>query len=205
LHRRTRSALRAAAAGLGLVMAGLSLTAVPATAGPAKPEGHCVVALADGNATTCFGTFTEAISFATAGRVTDAPAAAAVGDSLKAKIDESNRVASTSPTPQAVTLSIEYEGAPPPGAWSLTFTGDVQCTASFADVNYTFVLPQAYWDQISSYATFYCYVDHHYLTNLAAPSTGFYFCSPAGAWCTIPLMQPGNINGDNNTRSLRWT
>ncbi|WP_020523730.1 hypothetical protein [Catelliglobosispora koreensis] len=201
----TRTTLRSAAAALGLALVTLGLTAAPAQAKPG-PTGHCVVALSDGKAMSCFGTFTEAIAFATNGRVADAPATTEnLGASFDAKIEASNRAAAAGPTPQAVTLSIEHEGAPPPGAWSLTFTGATQCTASFGDVDYSYSLPSAYWDQISSYRTYFCYVDHHFWSTFGTPNTGFYFCSPAGAWCTIPAMQPGNIAGNNNTRSLRWT
>lgn len=215
----TPSRLRALAVVLGVTLLGTAMAATPASAKPsptlhAGPTGHCVVALAHGSptpdATTCFATFTEAISSATHGRVTDAPASPATATNdlgFRERIAAANQAAASEPIAQAVILSIEYEGAPPPGAWSLTFTAANQCSASFADTDYQYSLPQAYWDQISSFVTSYCYVDHYYWQNYGLPRTGYHFCVPAGAWCTVPDMNIGGgpFPGNNNTRSLRWT
>lgn len=154
--------------------------------------------------TTCFDGFTQAISFATQGRVTDAPAIAAPDASLDRRIQESNQAAVS---PDAVfVLSIEYFDTTGLGP-ALVFIGATQCSASVADVDYAFILAAADYDQISSFYTSYCWVNHYYLQNFTSPNTGFHPCGTHH--CPIPpMIDPvtGTTHlGDNNTRALTWS
>jgi hypothetical protein len=185
---------------LGVTLAGTAAGAKPGKAGTGA--GNCVIELAPGSkkalSTTCFDGFSEAVSFATQGRVTDA---AAAGAGLDRQIQESNDAASVSPNAVFV-LSVEYFDLAGFGP-ALVFIGAVQCTAATNVPDYEFVLAQADWDQISSYSTSYCLVNHFFLQNFTSANTGNTWCSTR--ICPIALMQPGNIPGDNNTRALRWT
>jgi hypothetical protein len=198
---------------------GVGLAAAPANAKPgAEAQGsNCVVALAKGVnnvlATTCFSTFTEAISFATGGAVKDAPASAATAgkDELAAKINAAGASAKDV-SPQAGVLGIEYDSLNfNPVPWSLTFTGAANCTGPINDIDYQISLPQfigtiQIWDKISSFRTFFsptfCFEDHYYLQNFGLPRTGY-----TSSRSPVPTMNIGGgpFNGDNNTRSIRWS
>jgi hypothetical protein len=72
--------------------------AAPAAA-PSKQHPYCVLHASQGNTTSCYSTFTAAISDGTNGRVTDAPAAAS---STSADLDRRINAATTKAgTPQA--------------------------------------------------------------------------------------------------------
>lgn len=201
----------------GVALLGLAAMA-PASAKPeapkAEPSGHCVIGLARGQTTAasthCFATFAEATSFATHGRVSGAQVGELGTQAFAEKVGQSNRQAADSVTPQAIVLSWAHEGAPPSsGAWTITFTGDFNCTVSFADTDYSIVLDPAYWDQISSFSSpsYVCYVNHYYWETFGTPNTGYWVCPPSWPpnYCLIPTMNPGGFPGDNNTRALTWT
>jgi hypothetical protein len=207
--------LRAWAAVAGIAVLGAGATATPANAKPAATTqaSNCVVALAKGVnnilATTCFTTFTEAISYATHGAVKDAPATATLagkdGD-LAAKINAAATAKDVSA--QGGIIGIEYDelNYTNSGAWSVIFTGTANCTGPINDIDYQFPLPPAAWDKISSFRTFFsptfCWADHYYLQNFGLPRTGYY-----SSRSPVPTMNIGGgpFNGDNNTRSIRWS
>jgi hypothetical protein len=217
---RSSVGLRTLATVVGLTALGVGLAAAPANAKPAVTAqgSNCVVALAKGVnnvlSTTCFSTFTEAISFATNGAVKSAPASAALaggkGGDLAAKIAAA-AASAKDVSPQAGILGIEYEGLNFGGAWSLTFTGNANCTGPINDIDYQislppFIGPIQIWDAISSFRTFFsptfCFEDHYYLQNFGLPRTGF-----TSSRSPVPTMNIGGgpFNGDNNTRSIRWS
>jgi hypothetical protein len=199
---------------LGLLAAvallGSVLAATPASAAPVKPggagamRGHCVAILKPGvnkaPALHCFSTFTRAISYATGGLVTDAPAKATASAALSAKLEAANAAA---PQAAAPTLAgIEYSD-PNFTGWTLTMSVTSACTLTTTDVDYSLDLPSPIWDQISSYTnTNVCFTDHYYLSNFGNPHTGFLDDA-----ATMPSMNVdgGPFNGDNNTRSIAWS
>ncbi|WUI03903.1 hypothetical protein OHR68_19575 [Spirillospora sp. NBC_00431] len=103
-------------------MAGISLSAVPASAGaqakPSPPSGHqqaakrhCVVNLSNRGKTTCYDGFRKAITAASGGRITNAP------DNPAAAMADPGFIARINALPAAkkrtgfseIVLSIEYE------------------------------------------------------------------------------------------------
>ena len=215
---RPRIGMRAAAVALGTTLVGVALLAAPAAAKPGTPAtavssaGNCVVALQKGTninpARTCFTTFTQAISFATHGAVTNAPASAAkaMADAkFKAELNGANSAAAAAPQ-ASLLLGIDYEGLGFGGAFSITWTGPVACTGPINDIDYAISLPSSLWDQISSFQTLFspslCLEDHYFLQNFGLPRTGFF-----GTSSPVPTMNVGGgpFNGDNNTRSITWS
>lgn len=206
---------RAAAAALGVTLAAFALAATPASAKPGAPGAgptarNCVVALQKGinknPATTCFTTFTQAISFATHGAVTSAPAnpsQAATDEALKAKLNSANSAAAVAPQ-VSLLLDIEYEGLNFGGAWSWVLTGPLACTGPVDDIDYAYDLPSPLWDQISSFQNLFsgtiCLTDHYFLQGFTLPRTGFFATSSPVPFMGIPT--PPGPNGDNNTRSI---
>lgn len=198
----------------GVALLGVAVAATPVSAAPGKPgaagtmSGHCVIKLRPGinkaAARSCFGTFTEALSYASGGAVTDAPAEATSSKALTAKIEAANTAALNPQAAQAAPLIIGVEYSDPNFAgWTLTMSGSVSCTGSTGDVDYSLDLPSVAWDQISSFTNFnICFTDHYYLQNFALPRTGFQRTLPV-----IPSMNIGGgpFNGDNNTRSITWS
>lgn len=203
---------------LGLLAAvavlGGALAATPASAAPAKPggagvmRGHCVANLKPGvnkaSALHCFSTFTQAISYATGGVVSDAPAKATASAALAAKFEAAN-AAARRVSPQAAApmiVGVEYSD-PNFTGWTLTMSVTSGCTLTTTDVDYSLDLPSPLWDQISSYTnTSLCFTDHYYLSNFGNPHTGFLDDA-----ATMPSMNVdgGPFNGDNNTRSITWS
>ncbi|MEV6634916.1 hypothetical protein AB0M54_29625 [Actinoplanes sp. NPDC051470] len=198
----------------GITLIGGAVAATPVSAAPAKPgaagamSGHCVIKLRPGlnkaPALSCFGTFTEALSYASGGAVTDAPAKATSSKALTAKIEAANTAALNPAAAQAAPLVIGVEYSEPNFAgWTLTMSGSVSCTGQTTDVDYSLDLPSVAWDQISSFTNFnICFTDHYFLQNFALPRTGFQR--------TLPIVSSMNIgggpfNGDNNTRSITWS
>jgi hypothetical protein len=198
----------------GIVLLGDAMAVAPVSAAPAKPgaagamSGHCVIKLRPGlnkaAAQSCFGTFTEALSYASGGVVTDAPAKATSSEALTAKIEAANTAALNPHAGQAAPLVIGIEFSEPSGAgWTLTLSGTVSCTFATSDIDYSLDLPSVAWDQISSFTSFnVCYSDHYFLQNFGLPRTGFFSGQPL-----MPSMSVGGgpFNGDNNTRSITWS
>jgi hypothetical protein len=198
----------------GIALLGGAMAATPAGAAPAKPgaagamSGHCVIKMRPGlnkaAAQSCFGTFTEAISYASGGVVTDAPAKATSSKALTAKIEAANTAALNPHAAQAAPLIIGVEYSDPNFAgWTLTLSGTVTCTGPTGDIDYSLDLPSVAWDQISSFTNFnICFTDHYFLQNFVLPRTGF-----VSDRTTMPSMNIGGgpFNGDNNTRSITWS
>ncbi|MGW4212479.1 hypothetical protein ACWEIJ_31130 [Lentzea sp. NPDC004789] len=117
--------------GLAWVVGAPSASAGGGKPAPTGDAQHCVVSVGNG-AMRCFHTATESISFATGGRVTNAPAdmRAAVQD---AKLTQ--EINATGPGAMAVVIGIEYYwenyGTP-----SLTFTGANACTTTTGDTDF---------------------------------------------------------------------
>ena len=114
---------------------------------PATP--HCVVAAGERQAPRCFATFPAAILAATGGRVTDAPASAAV-----AVRDPAFTAALEAPTTlAAVVVGIEYADINYGGA-TLSMTAPGRCDYSM-DVDYRFAsMPYGWNDRISSFRSY---------------------------------------------------
>jgi hypothetical protein len=210
--------LRALATAVGASLIAAVLAAAPASA---KPSGgsnvldganrNCVATLQHGfnpnPALTCFGTFTEAISFATHGVVRDAPAIAAQAGkdpAFKAEMNAAGRTQAA--LAAAATIGIEYEALGfSTSSWSMIFNG-APCTGPTDDIDYSVDLAQPVWDQISSFQTLFsgtvCLADHYFLQNFGLPRTGFFASSSP-----VPTMNIGGgpFNGDNNTRSITWS
>lgn len=220
MRRRSRSTigLRALATVLGGSLLGAVLAAAPADA---KPNGgastlsgtnrNCVATLQHGfnpkPALACFGTFTEAISFATHGVVTDAPAIAAQAakdPSFKTKMDAAGQALSPL---VASPIGVEFDALGfATTSWSMTFNGATACTGPVDDIDFSVDLPQPVWDQVSSFLTLFgatlCLADHYFLQNFGLPRTGF-----VGSSSPVPTMNVGGgpFAGDNNTRSITWS
>jgi hypothetical protein len=211
--------LRAFATAVGASLLGVVLAAAPASAKPSGGSGaldganhNCVATLQHGfnpsPALTCFGTFTEAISFATHGAVRDAPAIAAqaaTDATFKAKMDAASQAQVA--LAAAAPIGVEFEALNfSTSSWSMTFNGPTACTAPTGDIDYSVNLPQPVWDQISSFQTFFagtnCFADHYFLANFGLPRTGF-----VSSRSPVPSMNVGGgpVNGDNNTRSITWS
>ncbi|MFD4657019.1 hypothetical protein ACFWP2_15495 [Kitasatospora sp. NPDC058444] len=87
-HSFKRAGAVLAAAAIALSLSGAA-TAVAQPAAAGGSAGHCVVS-AEGGPSQCFGTYREAIEFATAGRVVDAPVSAAAAARDTAFAEELN-------------------------------------------------------------------------------------------------------------------
>jgi len=207
------------ATAIGAALLGMVLAAAPANAKPSSGSSgtdaanrNCVATLHHGfnpnPNLTCFGTFTEAISFATNGAVKDAPAIAAQAakdPAFKAEMDAAGQGAAA--LAAAVPIGIEYEALGfSTSSWSMTFSGPTACTGPTTDIDYSVNLAQPVWDQISSFQTFFsgtnCFADHYFQTNFGLPRTGF-----VGSRSPVPTMNIGGgpFNGDNNTRAITWS
>lgn len=207
-------AVTAALLGAVAVASPAGASTKPGGAATAGWHGHCVMKVVKGSnqaaSETCFSTFTQAISYATGGAVTDAPATptAATAAATTAKINAANSAARASTVhplatpPAPFTVGTEYS-EPNYAGWTLTVAGPAACTPSFDDVDYSVDLPSPIWDQISSFKTYnICWADHFYLSNFAGYHTGYQPGQP-----TMPPMSLGgtSVSGDNNARSIAWT
>jgi hypothetical protein len=209
VHCQTRLPLRALGLVIGAALFGVTVGAAPAVAKPgpaapaAAPNGHCVVGLTPGSdkaaSTNCFASFSEAISFATGGAVTDTPTNSAEMSALTTKVNAAN--AAAPPSVQAV-ISVEWFGLGFTGT-SITFSGPVNCTTPTSNIDYQITLASVDWDQISSFQSFSnCWVDHYFLQNFGLPRTGYF---PTRSPVSTMNVGGGPFNGDNNTRSIRWS
>ncbi|MDT5035666.1 MAG: hypothetical protein QOE03_851 [Micromonosporaceae bacterium] len=174
---------------------------------------NCVVSLQRGAnpapVTTCFATFTQAVSHATNGAVTDArktAAEAAKDPSFAEKLNAAGRAGGIHAA-AASLVGIEYEALDfSTASWSFIYNGPVACTGPIDDIDYSVDLPSPVWDAISSFQTFFtptfCLADHYFLQNFGLPSTGFFATSSP-----VPTMSVGGgpFVGDNNTRSITWS
>ncbi|MFJ7911944.1 hypothetical protein [Kitasatospora sp. NPDC096204] len=130
--KRTGTVLAAAAIALSLSGAA---TAVAQPAASGASNRHCVVN-ADGGQSKCFGTYREAIGYATGGHVTDAPLSAAAAARDTAFAEELNSSAGLS---NLVVLGTIYQDFFFEGE-SVTFTGPHDCyNGNSAD--YSFDIP----------------------------------------------------------------
>ena len=218
-----RSMLKARILGVvaGAALLAVTVMATPASAAPgggsaAGLKGNCVVNLARGStsqtAPTCFSTFTQSVSYATGGAVTDAPARStrSTGPAIAAEIESANAVAVSRDAAQpnaalaSVVIGIEYDLANfSTASWSLIFTGTGPCTLTTTDIDFVYDLPPVYWDQISSFQNFnVCDTDHYLGQGFTGLHTGFF---PSQA--TMPFIRVVNVfvASDNATRSLTWS
>ncbi|MEU3571141.1 hypothetical protein AB0E96_22385 [Kitasatospora sp. NPDC036755] len=135
----TRSFKRAgavlAAAAIAFSLSGAA-TAVAQPAATGSTAGHCVVS-AEGGQSHCFGTYREAIKFATGGRVADAPLSAAAAARDSAFADKLN-------SPDGIDLMVLgtiyddffFEGQ------SITYTGPHGCyNGNAADYSFDIAAP----------------------------------------------------------------
>jgi hypothetical protein len=135
-------------------------TTAPNQAAPATGP-HCVVHVPTGQ-TSCFDSFTQAISAATNGRIADAPAdarAALADDSFRTRInalaDATPRTLDRAVRPRlTVVIAIQYEDAGFQGA-TLTSTADFGCDGNFGTIDFELaVMPSGWNDEISSFSAF---------------------------------------------------
>ena len=129
----------------GVATAPEAATAAPraAVAGP-----HCALGAGDGAKLHCFATFRAAVSFATGGRVTTAPATPA-----EAVKDPAFTAAVESVTAGSVLVGIEYADLNFGGA-SLSMYAGGRCDAS-SDADYRFPSMPAGWnDRVSSFRSY---------------------------------------------------
>jgi len=126
-------------------------TAEAATAGPRSPGlPHCALAAGDGQPLHCFGTFREAVAFATGGRVRTAPASPA-----EAADDPAFTAAVEAPAALDASYLLGYEWADLnwTGA-SLAMYGSGRCDNS-SDVDFRFPsMPSGWNDRISSFKSY---------------------------------------------------
>ncbi|MET8542289.1 hypothetical protein ABZW03_16755 [Kitasatospora sp. NPDC004799] len=131
--KRTGAVLAAAAVTLSLSGAATAVAQPTAATGSA---GHCVVS-AEGGPSKCFGTYREAISFATAGRVVDAPASAAAAARDNAFAEKLNGQAGLN----LVVLGTIYDDFFFEGQ-SITYTGPHGCyDGNEADYSFDIAAP----------------------------------------------------------------
>jgi hypothetical protein len=150
-----------ATAASGRTPTGTSESATAAAGPAAAPAGpHCTLAAGANQPLRCFATFREAISVATRGRVTDAPAsaaAAATDPAFAARVERSNATATartSAVTPAASVLAgIEYANVNFGGSTLSLSTGG-SCDNS-SDVDFRVPsLPAGWNDRISSFRSF---------------------------------------------------
>jgi hypothetical protein len=202
---------------LGMALPGLAfIPAAEAASAGHTPGENCVVQLSKESSTPagikCFGSFTEAVRFATGGTISNAPANAA--DAVKspsftaALAASGQKGAGSRQHPRAprsaaatgIIIGIEYDLANyGSGGSSLTFFGSAPCTVTTGDIDYQVDLPTTWWDRISSFQTFnVCWAKHYYLQGYGGTSTPY---QPSQQ--TMPIVN--GINFDNNARSIRWS
>lgn len=184
---------------------GTALAFLPATAQAEEQGNHCVIDMSGGSF-ACFGTFTEAISYATGGRVTTVPNdvnKAQDDPKLKAHLAEQ---AAAEDCPQGgrdgCILSIEYEDDEFDDS-SLTARGPFSCSGPVNDIDYELAqLPAGWNDRIGSFRgstdnfgplAGLCFVQHFRHSNFQGDWIG---PSPTTA-------HMGNM--DDETSSIRWT
>lgn len=197
--KKINARLRVAACTATLTIAGLALVGTPAQAAQAAeaPARHCVGNLVT-KTNTCFSSFTDAIRYATAGRVTDAPAnaAAAMRDTgFEAKLNATTVGASRSSRVADTIISIEYP--------ERDFGGDDQIwTASegcpdnnIDDVDHEDSDMNGRVNVVSSYKSFVnCWVEHFENISFGGASVG-----------PLPTRSYIGAAMDNRTSSIRWT
>ncbi|SNT50183.1 hypothetical protein SAMN05421812_107291 [Asanoa hainanensis] len=149
------------------VLASLLLAPTAAHAAPAGK--HCVVSASTGAAMVCYSSFRTAISNASGGRVTDAPADAKVAlndQKFAKKLDDLPSARSNAPTAAAasnIIISIEYTGEDFGGS-SLTVTGTHACDNALSPVEFTLAsMPSGWNDDIESFRAFANCAAKHFL------------------------------------------
>ncbi|MET9735612.1 hypothetical protein ABZZ79_34800 [Streptomyces sp. NPDC006458] len=198
----------------GIVAAGLAAPAsahgdsAPAGRGAPQPKAgrHCVVHLSRADQVSCFSSFTAAISSATGGKITDAPADArsALNDPrFAARLDEtaakhpSSTASSTRPTAAqgSTVIGIEY--------WHIGWAGstyvlsaDYGCTTALDGPEWEFSFWRAPWsDNISSFRTYAnCYADHFDGPFYTGDHTGYQY----GQYYIGEFM-------NDRTSSIQWS
>ncbi|GAA1523510.1 hypothetical protein [Kribbella lupini] len=147
--------MRKATALAGVATLGISgLLAVPSAEAAPPSARHCVGSFSSG-AQQCFATFTEAISTATRGAVTSAPAEvpdAAGKAALHRRLAESGAVGNKSGRDAAAGEVIQgtFFDNRDFGGSSFTVTGAGLCDGSDGVINYEFTFPGDWFNRISS-------------------------------------------------------
>jgi hypothetical protein len=185
------------------VLAALIASPVAANAAPAgtAAKANCVADLTGRTTTRCFDTLTEAMTLATGGRFTDAPATAAeaVADrTFASKVDAAN--SSRTSLVNDIVISIEYDlrDLDETGG-TLVWRGDKECSNRTTDVDYSInsypVSAPSWENRISSFETFAnCFAKHYETTNQNGASVGF-----TGTRNYIGVAM------DNRTSSQEWS
>jgi hypothetical protein len=137
---------------------GVASLATPAQAQPIEKDRHCVTNASTPNApTTCYGSFTEAMAKATAGRITDAPAdaQAALNDRrlqerLGATGAKKNGVGPMALAPISIMYrDVNFGG----GSWVIS--GEFDCTGPTDNWDYWMPYVGDSWnDSIGSYRAY---------------------------------------------------
>jgi hypothetical protein len=153
-----------------LVGCGIAAALLPATVANAAPAGrHCVVSVSPGAAMTCYSSFTTAISKATGGRVTDAPAdaKAALGDErLAGKLNGLRPAPARSevaPAANDIVISIEYSSTGWSGS-SLIVNAWHTCDDWLDPVEFVLTgMPDGWNDEIESFRAYANCAAQHWL------------------------------------------
>jgi hypothetical protein len=191
----------ALAGAAALTTAGLALASGPAQAVEKRPAvvryQHCVVDVSGQAATACFDSFTEAISQATGGRVTDAPTdpwAAATDAGLDATLNAAAERSSLIGTGADTVISIEYLDRNFDGGTQIWSAGG-GCNDTLNNVDHeagdvTWVV-----NQISSWRSYAnCWVKHYENPNFGGDSIGY-----------LPTRSYIGDAMDDRTSSIRWS
>ncbi|MFF4415609.1 hypothetical protein ACFYY8_24010 [Streptosporangium sp. NPDC001559] len=150
--------------------------------------------------TSCYDTFTEAVAFATGGRITDAPndtAAAMADPGLTRRINALSQNSSARPTvaEEPNVISIEYEHDKYSGR-SYTFMGNGTGCGRDHDITYqvSSLSGVGMNEMISSYIAYdRCFVKHYEHDNFSGKSTDWLFWN---------LYIEGYMN--DRTSSIKW-
>jgi hypothetical protein len=165
---------------------------------------HCVQDL-ETQAVSCFASFPEAISAATGGRITDAPAdahAAALDEAFAARVNalaagstDRRRDGRADVAPRTtLVVAVQYEDADWQGA-SYTYTSTFGCDTNKATVEHQVtVMPSGWNDEISSFRAFSGCVEVLYESgNFSGAQT-----QPAASWAYV-----GDAMNDQAS-TIRW-
>jgi len=198
---KTINATRVLAAVAALAVTGMALAASPAQAvekRPAVPQRqHCVHDVSGRTPTACFDSFTEAISRATGGRVSDAPGSprTAMRDvgfeaKLNAAAAQSSRVGISADT----VISIEYM-EPDFGGAAQIWSANDGCNDTLNNVDHESSTVNWAVNQISSYRSYAnCWVKHYENPGFGGASIGY-----------LPTRSYIGDAMNDRTSSIRWS
>jgi hypothetical protein len=204
-------ARHAAASAAAIVIAGVGLLAASAASAQAAEAGaartvsadagsHCVAHAAGSLELACFGSFAEALEYASGGRLTDGPKNG--GDAVRdegftAKVnaanDEANRTGSV--VGFDTVISIDYTGSSYTGS-ELIWLGTGNCSTSTNNIDYEVSsMPSGWVNVVSSFRAYAnCWVKHYENPSFGGAVVGY---TDSRSYIGAAL--------DNRTSSERWS